>query len=317
MSNIAPELVLTSRWLNIIAGIALFAFGLVGNCFNIYIFTRPRFRRAPSVQYLLAGSIANLIQLGQTLLPRILGDGFGIPIIQSSTIHCQIRLTLAAVATLCSISYPCWASFDHAVSTSQYASTRHYYTSKRFVYCAIFGTVFFWFIVYVPSTLHIRATKEVCAGSNYIITCIYSYGISPAAYSILPIALICYLNYRIVRNLQQMKRVNSIGVRNTRLVRQVRRMLIPQLIVLIISGIPFSIQTIYSVGTMAMSKDSVRQAAEGVILNLVRLLFYLNYVCSFYVYIVKSSEIRHECGKMFGKRYPILPQGTVINGNER
>ncbi|CAF1398084.1 unnamed protein product [Adineta ricciae] len=317
MSNIVTELILTSRWLNIIAGIALFAFGLVGNCFNIYIFTRPRFRRAPSIQYLLAGSIANLIQLGQTLLPRILGDGFGIPIIQSSTIHCQIRLTLAAVATLCSISYPCWASFDHAVSTSQSASIRHYYTSKRFVYCAIFGTIFFWFIVYIPSTLHSRATKEVCTGTNYIITCIYSYGISPTAYSILPITFICYFNHRIIRNLQQMKRINSIGVVNTRLVRQVRRMLIPQLIVLIMSGIPFSIQTIYSVVTISTSKDSVRQAAEGVIFNLVRLLFYLNYVCSFYIYIVKSSEIRGECERMFGKRYPILPEGTVINGNKK
>ncbi|CAF1295948.1 unnamed protein product [Adineta steineri] len=314
MSNIIEQLTLTSHFLNIVVGLLLFIFGVTGNFLTIYIFTRATFRNAPSVRYLLAGSIASLIQLFQTLLPRILGDGFGIPIINSSTLQCQIRITIASVATLCSISFPCWASFDHFVSTSSNAAIRHYWTSKKFIYRAILITVIFWLIVFLPVNMVSRAVGESCIGNNIILSSVYSYGIIPLTYSILPIIAIIYFNRGIVRHLKQSRIVGYNQTRN-RLVKQVRRMLIPQLMIIIISGIPFSINTIYSISTSSIHKDPLRLAIESLILQLVRLLFYLNYVCSFYIYILMSSEIRQEFKRIFCKQNLILPQNSTINAS--
>ena len=72
------NLILSAQWLNIIAGSLLFIFGVIGSLLTIYVFTRPTFQNASSVRYLLAGSIASLVQLIHTLLPRILTDGFDI-----------------------------------------------------------------------------------------------------------------------------------------------------------------------------------------------------------------------------------------------
>jgi hypothetical protein len=257
MSNIIENLALTGHLLNIIIGILLFTFGAIGNCLSICLFSCGTFRNAPSVRYLIARSIANCVQLIQTLLPRILSDGFGIPIVKSNTQYCKARNCLAAVTTSCSLSYPCWASFDQYASTSRNAATRRTWTSKRFVYRAIFGTILFWFIIYIPLSIFNSAIGESCVVTNIIITYIYSYGITPLTYIVLPIAATCYFNIGIVRNLR----------RRDRLARQVRRMLLPQLIVLIISGIPFTIQAIYSVATISTEKDSVRIAVESLILT--------------------------------------------------
>jgi hypothetical protein len=311
MSDIVDNIALTIHLLNIIIGLLLFTFGIIGNFLSIFILTRRTFRNAPSVRYLMASSTANFIQLAQTLLPRILSDGFGIPIVKSNTQYCQARSIVAATATLCSLSYPCWASFDQFACTSQNAATRHNWTSKRFVYRAIFSTIIFWLIFYLPTNIATQAVGESCIGTNTIITYIYGFGVTPLAYSVFPIVAICYFNIGIVRNLRA-SRVTGLVQLNDRLARQVRRMLLPQLILLIISGIPFSIQTIYSLVTASIQKDPVRSAIENLILTIVRLLFYLNYACSFYIYIIMSSEVRKEFKKLFWKTNTILPQATAL-----
>ncbi|CAF0893376.1 unnamed protein product [Rotaria sordida] len=310
MSDIVTNLILSTRWLNIIIGIPLFIFGIIGNILTIWIFTRPRFRHTSSVRYLIACSVANFIQLAQTLLPRILTEGFKIPLIKSNSDYCKARGYIAGVATLCSLSFPCWASFDHFISTSRNATTRKYWTSKQFVYCAIFATILFWLIVQLPIVIFTRANGESCITTNIIHTYIQSYGITPLVYSILPMTAVICFNIGIVKNLRR-SRVISFTNMNTRLARQVRRMLIPQLIILVLSGIPFSIHSIYSLATISMKKSLIQNAIESVILHTVRLLFYLNYVCSFYIYYIMSSEIRRGFKNLIRPSNTVLPEGII------
>ncbi|CAF3682130.1 unnamed protein product [Rotaria sp. Silwood1] len=310
MSDIAQNLFQSTRWLNIIIGIPLFVFGIIGSILTICIFIRTKFRNTSSVRYLIASSIANFIQLVQTLLPRILTDGFAILLVKSNTDYCKARNYIAAVATLCSLSFPCWASFDHFISTSRNANRRKYWTSKIFVYFAIFGTILFWLIIQLPIVIFSKANGESCITTSIINTYIYAYGVTPMAYTILPMGVVIYFNIGIVRNLRQSRFIGIVHI-NNRLVRQVRRMLIPQLIILILSGIPYSIQTIYSVATILQKKSYLQLAIESVILNIVRLLFYLNYVCSFYIYYIMSSEIRRELKRLFYQHNSILPERTT------
>ncbi|CAF4024736.1 unnamed protein product, partial [Rotaria sp. Silwood1] len=82
--------------------------------------------------------------------------------ITANTDYCKARNYIAAVATLCSLSFPCWASFDHFISTSRNANRRKYWTSKIFVYFAIFGTILFWLIIQLPIVIFSKANGESC-----------------------------------------------------------------------------------------------------------------------------------------------------------
>jgi hypothetical protein len=74
--------------------------------------------------------------------------------------------------------------------------------------------------------------------------------------------------------------------------RQVHRMLVPQLIILILSGLPFVSQTLYATATASIVKGTDRLAIENLIGQITRLLFYLNYISSFYIYVITSNEFR-------------------------
>jgi hypothetical protein len=92
--------------------------------------------------------------------------------------------------------------------------------------------------------------------------------------------------------------------------RQVLRMLVPQLIILIASGLPFTIETLYSAATMLIKKGSNQQAIENLIVTITRLLFYLNYISSFYIYTLMSNEFRRIVFDLFDKETEIFPHGT-------
>jgi len=79
--------------------------------------------------------------------------------------------------------------------------------------------------------------------------------------------------------------------------KQVQRMLVPSLSILILSGIPFAIQTLYSTATALIMKNANRLAIENLLGQITRLLFYLNYVSSFYIYISMSNEFRKSSSK--------------------
>lgn len=307
MNTIVEDLILTSRLLNIFIGVPMFILGIVGNLLLMFIFTRSKFRYVSSVQYLLASTVTNSIQLLQTLLPRILSEGFAIALVKSNSSYCKVRNYIAAVVSLCSIFYLCWASFDQFISTSRNAHTRSSWTSKKFVIIAVFSTFIFLLIVHIPVIVFTEAIGESCTITNIFCIYVYAYGITPFTYTLFPMIIITYCSIGIVRNLKRSRFVGVIQM-NKYLARQVRRMLIPQLIILIISGIPHSIQTVYSVATMSIEKHPIRIAVENVILNTVRLLFYLNYVGSFYIYVLMSSEIRHDFKKLFCQRTNILPR---------
>lgn len=291
MANLSDTLASVIIWLNIIAGIFLFLFGILGNCGNIYVFTRLVYRKTNAGIYLLAASISSIIQIIHVLLPRILSDGFQIPIVKSNVRYCQCRFIIAGMASLCAISYPCWASFDQYISTSRNANRRTRWSSKRFVCLSIVLTILFWFIFFLPGTIYSHATTNFCYINQRLISGIYSYGFVPFGYFFLPVILLLYFNIGIVKNLCDTP-VLIVTNTNKRMARQVHRMLVPQLIILLVSGLPFISHTLYSAITESMVKDSDRLAIESLIGHITRLLFYLNFVSSFYVHMLTSSEFR-------------------------
>ena len=291
MENLSETLASIVVWLNIILGLLILVCGMIGNCGNIYVFSKPVYRKTNAGIYLLLASIASIIQLVHTLLPRILSDGFQIPIVQSNDRYCQSRFIISGVASLCGISYPCWASFDQFMCTSRNAIRRTRWNSKRFLYQSMIFTILFWLIVFLPGSILSKSSRTICTIANPLVNRIYAYGVVSISYCLLPITFLLYFNYGIVKNLCHAP-VFTVTNTNKRMARQVHRMLVPQLIILILSGLPFISHTLYSTGTASIMKSQDRLAIENLIGHLTRLLFYLNYISSFYVHMLTSTEFR-------------------------
>ena len=114
-----------------------------------------------------------------------------------------------------------------------------------------------------------------------------------------------------IRNL----RLTTIHTHHDHLAKQIRRMLIPQLFVLGISGIPFGFQTIYLGATSTVNKSDVRLSIENLFVQIIRLFYHCNFVCTFYIYVYMSSEVRKVLRRLMMKylrRNVIQPGDTSV-----
>ena len=76
-------------------------------------------------------------------------------------------------------------------------------------------------------------------------------------------------------------------------------MLMPQLFILAISGIPFGFQGVYLDVTSSATKDAFRVALENFIGQVILIFYHFNYVFIFYIYVYKSNEVRRALKDQF------------------
>jgi hypothetical protein len=253
------------------------------------VFTSQRsFRRNCTITYLLAGAIITAIHLPSIYFQNILIDGFGLGVFNTNDIACRERNYLFYVTTVSAISFPCWAAFDQYASTCREASFRHRWSSMRVVRLAIIGTIIFWIIVYIPMIFFSGIVDGVCSFTNDAYAKFNNFLLTPLVYTIGPLTLIILFTRGTIQNL----RSTALANRRDHLTRQIRRMLIPQLIVLGISGIPFGLQNIYFDLTSNVYKNDLRKAIEHLFIQIIRLFYHCNFVCTFYIYLYMSSEVR-------------------------
>ncbi|CAF1510589.1 unnamed protein product, partial [Adineta steineri] len=145
-----------------------------------------------------------------------------------------------------------------------------------------------WIIVYLPVIFVSGIIDGVCVLQNGTFTLFNTYFLTPFVYSVgtLIIMIVCTLDT--LRNLRSIRSFSQQGY----LTREVHRMLIPQLIVLGASEIPFGFQGIYLELTKEIHKDSFRLTLEYFFDQVILLLFHCNYVCTFYIYLYVSSVVR-------------------------
>ena len=203
------------------------------------------------------------------------------------------------MSTVAAMSFPCWAAFDQYVSTCRDASFRNRWRSTRGIRWTIIGTILLWTIVYIPIILKSTITNGSCTLFDNPYRKINSFFLTPLVYTIGPITIILVCTRGTIRNLCS----TTLQNHRDRLTKQIRHMLIPQLIVLGICGIPFGLQNIYTDLTSHTEKDPYRKAVELLILQIVRLFYHCNYVCTFYIYLYTSSEVRNVTKRLFNQGF--------------
>jgi len=289
MSNTAATLNTISRYLNFTLAVPIITFGIIGSILTIIIFIkRPVFWNNPTITYLLAGAIMTIIHLPTIYLAIILASGFETYIMMKNDISCKLFNYFLYVTTAAAISFPCWAAFDQYACTNRDANFRHRWSSMRFVRRAIFGTILFWLIFYLPVFILTNINASGCSIEILFVRQLNNYVFTPLVFTICPVILVTFFMRGILANL----RLTAVVNRHTRLERQIRRMIIPQVVFLAISGFPFGLESFYLEYTANVPKSDVRAAAEGVVLQMFRLFYHVNFVCTFYIYFYMSNEVR-------------------------
>lgn len=278
-----------SRYLNYFGAIPMMILGIVGAILTIVVFTtQVSFRNNTTINYLLANAILTGIHLPTIYAQSILVDGFLLGVFNSSNQACREHSYFLYVTTVTVISFPCWAAFDQYAATCREAKFRYQWNSLRIVRLAIVLTVVFWAIVYIPVIFLSGIVNNRCSFLNATYRKFMNYFLTPVVYTILPFAVIVFCTRGTIQNLRLRKSVH----RDDHFIKSIRRMLIPQLMILCLSGFPFSIEVIYFELTNQIEKDSLRQAIEHLFIQIDRLFYHCNFVCNFYIYAYMSSEVR-------------------------
>ena len=313
MSNTAATLNTISRYLNFTLAVPIITFGIIGSILTIIIFIkRPVFWNNPTITYLLAGAIMTIIHLPTIYLAIILASGFETYIMMKNDISCKLFNYFLYVTTAAAISFPCWAAFDQYACTNRDANFRHRWSSMRFVRRAIFGTILFWLIFYLPLFILTNINAYGCSIEILFVRQLNNYVCTPLVFTILPVILVAFFMHEILKNL----RSTIIANRHTHLERQIRRMMTPQVVFLAVSGFPFGLESFYLEYTADVPKSEIRSAIETLILQILRLFYHVNFVCTFYIYFYISNEVRRPIKEIVDRLIPInrvTPAHTTIS----
>ncbi|CAF1513932.1 unnamed protein product [Adineta steineri] len=303
------QLDIISHQLTIIIGIIMFIFGLIGNILNICIFTNwSRSRRTTinnnnnnrtnnSSLYLLVSSIANLILIIYALPTRILFDGYQYQVTQRDVfILCKFRYYVMHTCDIISLTCVCMATFDRYLISSRNVRLRHMSTTRQGTKFIIFLIIFILGLHSIPLIIYYNvSTTGQCIIYFSIYLSYYRYTFQIFFHGIIPIiffSLFSFLTFKQLKTLTTKKTTNN----NINIDKQLSRMLFLMSITIVLSCIPYSVESIYY---LIFADSSQKQTSYILLFHIISsLLFYTNPVCSFYVYYISTSNFRSQTRKI-------------------
>ena len=311
--------------LNIYVSLIMFVFGLIGCLWNMLIFRHPSLRSSACCIYMFLYSIASLLQLLFGLLFRMLGDGFHADDRLNHVVWCRIRYYVTQCSSLTALSCFIWIAMDRFFSTCRSLKWRSLSSTSIARYLCLF-TILVWMISALPHLFYTipsrtSSTSTVCISSSIIWTQILTYFINLFCYGIFPWFFMTLFGFLTLKNLRHIRQQrihpipNTLITRMTRVDKQLTSILFLQILICLISSIPYCIQCLYENITSYQFKTIELQAQEYLFLQIVRLAFYFNYISMFYVNYFSSpifrrlskKVLRHLCRKRTSR-----PRATTL-----
>ncbi|CAF1420662.1 unnamed protein product [Adineta ricciae] len=229
-------------------------------------------------------SIFNIAYIVINLISRIVSAGFGIDPTRTSLAWCKFRQFCLYALLLITVTCACLAAIDQYFASSQNVRIRRWSNirwARRIV-------VIIWCIHGIPPILYsnISPTTKACGNMNaryadYIP--FYLLGLI-CAIPIVVMVTFGYLTYRNIHLTRALVRQYAD--------RQLVRMVLFQIILVIISFFPYGIYSVYSLVTTGLTKDSYRLSQEAYALAVISLVTYFYYCGSCYVFVLSSSRFR-------------------------
>ncbi|CAF2344801.1 unnamed protein product [Rotaria sp. Silwood2] len=319
-----------SQQLNIYLGLFMLSFGIIGAFWNILSFRHYSLRSSSYCTYMLFASITSLIHISFALSDRVIEKGFKIHWTANSASWCKIRYYVANCTSLITLSCFVFSAIDRFFSTCRQIKWRR--LNSVFIarhICVFF--IIFWMLITIPTLIYAKPIqftldKRLCNYSSIIWLKIITYFFYLCCYGIFPWIFMSLFGYLTLKNIRQIRnrRIGTLPSvvlsRMARIDDQLSSMLFLQIIVCIVSSMPFITQSIYESLTQRIKKDEYRLAQEYLFLQISRLVFYFNYISMFYVNYLSSPIFRQLSKRvvinLFKKNEDISRDITLINHQE-
>ncbi|CAF1235915.1 unnamed protein product [Adineta steineri] len=255
---------------------------------NILIFLSVRsYRKTPSTFYFLIISITNIIYILINLISRIVSTGFLIDLTRTSIIWCKARLSLIGVFGLISFTCSSLATIDQFFATSPNVQLRRC-SNIKWTYRIVLLTILLCILHAIPCFIYLDIspiTKTCLVTNNAYNFYLSLYSLSLiSTFPVIIMSIFGYLTYRHI-NLRRILIRQSAD-------RQITRMTLIQVILVITTITPYGIQITYNLITTGIYKDTDRIIKESFSLTIISLLTYVYFVGTCYTFLISSSRFR-------------------------
>lgn len=275
-------------YFNCYAALPILIFGLIGNILNVFIFTRRSLIKNPCIMYLLSTTIVNFNVLIFGCFIRGLTDVFGIDLLSTNLPFCRIRYYILHGSMALSSWFMVLAGIDrYWISSRNYQRRR--LSNRKYACYLVFLTTLICFIIY-SHVLGLFTIEQLSSGPNcnaqsgtYRVFYDFFYF---ATYSFTPPILMMIIEVATFRNFHQIRTRINPNPNNIQLKkrdRQLIRMLLIQLTIIVICTLPIAIQKLYTTFTLNVPKDAYRLAVENLFVQITRQLAFFNSGISFYM----------------------------------
>ncbi|CAF0960591.1 unnamed protein product [Adineta ricciae] len=281
--------------------------GIPGGLLNIIVFLSLKtFRESTCAFYLVIVSFANLGQLINGALIRLLISGYGIDWTISSRFSCKLRSFLSQYLSLISFTCLCLATIDQYFATSSRVRWQQWSNIKVVRILSII-TVIFWalfsifYAVYYDIVTSTSTNKTVCTNTNADFDLYNSYFQRNVLQGFLPnlltafFAVLAYLNTR------------NLAYRTVPLVRrehdkQLTQMLLVQVIVNFFSLLAYNIISIV-IPNVLKSTDPLVLAKARFVQILSYSSYYFYTAWPFLIYVCVSERFRRQLAYVLVVKY--------------
>jgi hypothetical protein len=264
----------------IYGGAIYFVAGLFGNSMNIFIFASARYYRTiPCTFYFLVASIFNNLYILINLTSRIATVSSGYDLTSYSIVWCKARNFFILTLSMITLTCLCLATIDQFFVTSRTVRLRqcsnikwaHRITFIVIIIWCLHGTTCFVFFT-------IRPISPTCGFSNST----YGDYISVFVFLFLcaiPIIVMVIFGCLAYRNIHQTR-----PLAEQQADRQMMRMVLIQIVLVVISNTPFGAFSAYELITAGVTKDFNRLMKETLAELILELISYSIYVvCIFFI----------------------------------
>lgn len=266
-----------AQQLNVYTGITFLVIGVIGNGMNIFIFSSIRsYRRTPSTFYFLVVSIHNIIYIILNLTVRIVNAYYSLDLTRNSLVWCRMHSFFIGYLGLTSFTCSSLTTIDQFFATSKHAYLRrcsnikwaHRFVIIAMIVWALHGIPLLIFFNIPPVASRCRNVNPIYATYLSMYVLLFQSGIP----SIIMI-IFGYLSYNNIRR--------TIVLLEQRADRQLVRMILIQLVLVVVSMVPFGTYTIYGLITAKLPKDVNQLTREFFAVTVLTLVSYFYYVVCF------------------------------------
>ncbi|CAF0799318.1 unnamed protein product [Adineta steineri] len=293
-SSISDGILQFATQYSLYTGYITFSFGIIGNVLNLLVFTQLKhFRTNRCVFYITIESISNFIyqifNISLTVSTSIYGD----VTMGGSSAWCKLRYIVGQICALTTYYMICFSAVD------QFFSTHHRYNLRQMCTLNLGRHLSFIFICFaiihssaLGSSYDIQPTLG-CVISNYVAVQYSTYFFYPVLIGLLPITIATSFSILAYRNVRHIVR-RQLPIVRRNLDKQITAMVLMRVIAFVCLLLPYITYRIYVINFPTSRSTPMAYAIGRLIQAIFTSLYIINYIISFYIFIIFSSRFRRQ-----------------------